>query len=337
VKRILFLLFTIGLLSIGVMYYLIAISPAFKGDEPIEIKIRKGDAWSSVRSQITSSNKFKHPSLLEPVVKMLKYDKLIKPGRYVLEPDMSILKIIRKLRSGDQTPVKLTLSNITFLHQLAGRVSKQIDIDSTALANTLTDETIARSFGLNKENFGVMFLCNTYSMFWNTDIEAFLERMNTEYKRFWNEKRREKADKLGLSPEEIIILASIVQKETNYPPEYARVSGVYFNRLQKGMPLQADPTVKFALGDMSIRRILKKDLSLDSPYNTYRYKGLPPGPICLPEINVIDAVLNTEKHAYLYFCAKYGTGQHVFATSYNEHLANARAYQQALNADKIFR
>lgn len=336
-KRIAFLLISSGLLCAFALYYLTAISPAIRGDDSIEIKIRKGDTWPSVREQLTSSDKIKHPALLEPIVRALKYDKLIKPGRYVLESGMSTLKIIRKLRSGDQTPVNLTLNNITFLHQLAGRVSKQIDIDSAALANTLSDEAVARSFGFNQENFGVMFLCNTYSMFWNTDINGFLERMNSEYKRFWNDKRSGKAEKLGLSPEEAIILASIVQKETNHAPEYARVSGVYYNRLQKGMPLQADPTVKFALGDMSIRRILNKDLSFDSPYNTYKYKGLPPGPICLPEINVIDAVLNTEKHTYLYFCAKYGTGQHAFATTYNEHLANARAYQQALNNDKIFR
>jgi UPF0755 protein len=337
VKRILFFLFTIASLSVGTFYYLLALSPAIEGNASTEIKIRKSDTWTSVSQQLTSSNKIKHPFLLELAARVLKYDKLIKPGRYVLESGMSTLTIIRKLRSGNQTPVNLTLNNITFLHQLSGRVSRQLDIDSTELANTLVNDSIAFSFGFNKENFGVMFLCNTYSMFWNTDIEGFLKRMNTEYKRFWNEKRTEKANQLGLSPEEVIILASIVQKETNYAPEYSRVSGVYYNRLQKGMPLQADPTVKFALGDMAIRRILNKDLSFNSPYNTYMNKGLPPGPICLPEINVIDAVLNTEKHVYLYFCARYGTGQHAFAATYNEHLANARAYQKALNADKIFR
>lgn len=308
-----------------------------EGDESIELKIRNGDTWSSVQGHLTATNRIKHPKLLEPVARVMKYDRLIKPGRYVLEPNMSILNVIRKLRSGDQTPINLTLNNITFLHQLAGRVSRQIDVDSTELADALTDEAVASSFGFNKENFGVMFLCNTYSMFWDTNIEGFMERMNAEYQRFWNDKRTGKAVKLGLSPEEVIILASIVQKETNHAPEYSRVSGVYYNRLRKGMPLQADPTVKFALGDMSIRRILNRDLSFDSPYNTYQNKGLPPGPICLPESNVIDAVLNTESHGYLYFCAKYGTGQHAFASNYNEHLANARAYQQALNADKIFR
>jgi UPF0755 protein len=174
-------------------------------------------------------------------------------------------------------------------------------------------------------------------MFWDTDIAGFLDRMHKESDRFWNEDKTNRARSLGLLPDEAIILASIVQKETNHRPEYSRVAGVYLNRINRGMPLQADPTVKFALGDMAIRRILKKDLSVDSPYNTYLNKGLPPGPICLPDINVIDAVLNAEKHSYLYFCATYGSGKHAFAVTYNDHLKNAAAYQRALNQEEIYR
>jgi len=321
----------------GGLFYLSFIAIVLEGEQPIEVLIRKGDSYASVETQLTTSNELQYGFLLKPIAKALKYDAYVKPGRYLIQPGSTILDIIRKLRSGNQDAVNVTLNNITFLHQLAGKVAAKLDIDSTELANNLYNLEVAQQYGFAKESFAAMFLCNTYSFFWNTSIDGFLQRMQSEYQRYWNEDRVNKAKQLNLEPEEVIILASIVNKETNYRPEYPKVAGVYLNRLRKGMLLQADPTVKFAIGDMAIRRILNTHLQTDSPYNTYKYTGLPPGPICLPELDVIEGVLNAQKHDYLYFCAIYGSGQHAFAVTYDQHLKNARAYHQALNREKIYR
>jgi UPF0755 protein len=336
-KKLLFLILVVGMVAALTFYYLINVAPALKGDEKIEVLIRKGDSFANVEAQLTNSPDLKYGFLLRPVAKALKYDLYVKPGRYLIQPGSSIFEIIRKLRSGNQDAINVTLNNITFLHQLAGKVAAKLDIDSTDLANTIYDSSIAQKYGFSKESFAAMFLCNTYSFFWNTSVEGFLERMHDEYQRFWNDERTNKALKLNLKPEEVIILASIVNKETNYRAEYPKVAGVYLNRLRKGMLLQADPTVKFAVGDMAIRRVLNTHLQTDSPYNTYMYVGLPPGPICLPELDVIEGVLNAQQHDYLYFCAIYGSGQHAFAVSYDQHLKNAREYHQTLNRQKIYR
>jgi UPF0755 protein len=335
-KKLLLLALLLALLISGGAFYITTQSPAWQGEQSIEILLRRDDPWSVVENQL-SKHEIRYAFLIKPVAIALKYDTNIKPGRYLIVSGSTILDIIRKLRSGNQDAVNLTLNNITFLSQLAGKVAGKLDIDSTELIATLQDRIIAEKYGFSQDNFGVMFLCNTYSFFWNTSIDGFLDRMNLEYNRFWNAERLSKAQQLKLSPEQIIILASIVNKETNYRPEYARVAGVYLNRLEKGMPLQADPTVKFAVGDMGLRRILNTHLQTDSPYNTYQRTGLPPGPICLPELDVINGVLNAEQHKYLYFCAIYGSGQHAFAVTYDEHLKNARKYHQALNAQKIYR
>lgn len=336
-KKFLFAILLVGIAIGAGFYYLANVASALKGDEPIEVLIRKGDAYSSVEAQLTNSNELQYGFLLKPVAKALKYDLYVKPGRYVVQPGSTILDIIRKLRSGNQDAINVTLNNITFLHQLAGKVAAKLDIDSTELSNAFYDSDIAQKYGFSKESFAAMFLCNTYSFFWNTSVEGFLDRMQDEYQRYWNEERTSKALKLNLQPEDVIILASIVNKETNYRPEYPKVAGVYLNRLRKGMLLQADPTVKFAIGDMAIRRILNTHLQTDSPYNTYKYTGLPPGPICLPELDVIEGVLNAQQHDYLYFCATYGSGQHAFAVTYDQHLKNAKAYHQELNRQKIYR
>lgn len=336
-KKFLLIILITGI-AVGLyFFYLVNVAPALKEDQSIEVLIRKGDNYSGIEAQLTNNNELQYGFLLKPVAKALKYDKYVKPGRYVIKPGSTILDIIRKLRSGNQDAINVTLNNITFLHQLAGKVALRLDIDSTELANALYDANIAGTYGFSKESFAAMFLCNTYSFFWNTSVEGFLERMHDEYQRYWNDERSNKALKLNLKPEEVIILASIVNKETNYRSEYPTVAGVYLNRLRKGMLLQADPTVKFAVGDMALRRILKTHLQSDSPYNTYKYSGLPPGPICLPELDVIEGVLNAQQHDYLYFCAIYGSGQHAFAVNYDQHLKNAREYHKALNREKIYR
>lgn len=330
------LLFIVTLAFIGVGFgYLLLFSNQVKNDS-VEIKIRKGDNWNIVKYQL-EEGEIKTPLLIELAARILKYDQNIKTGRYVFKSGSTAFDIIRKLRSGNQDAVNFVINNITFPEQLASRVAQKLDIDSTEFIQYITDPIIAQEYGFTKDNFWSIFLCNTYQLYWDIGLDGFIERMHSEYKKFWTEERRQEALQRGLLPEEAITLASIVQKETNHKPEYGTVASVYLNRLRIGMPLQADPTVKYALKDLAIKRILKKDLETESPYNTYKYRGLPPGPIGLPESDVIKGVISSPKTDYLYFCAIFGSGKHAFSTNYNEHLDNARAYQKALNTEKIFR
>ena len=250
-----------------------------------------------------------------------------KPGRYVFLPDKSNKDLVRMLQMGWETPMMLTLSgNIRGLEKLSGILGKKLAADSAAFMECF----IADSLWMGK------ILPNTYEVYWTITPQKFIERMDKEYEKFWNEERTAKAAKIGLSKEEVSILASIVCEETNYGPEMPKVAGVYMNRLNRGMKLDADPTVKFALGDPTIKRILFKHLEIDSPYNTYKNLGLPPGPITIPSIKGIDAVLNYEEHNYLYFCANSNMdGTHKFARTLVEHNRNAREYQAALNRLKI--
>lgn len=330
-------LFLMSALLIGGLFYSMTSLSLITGEEEVEIKISKGSTWSNVEEELGNKSSIRYPILLQWAAKILRYEDNVRSGRYLLSTGSTAFDIIKKLRSGRQDPVRLVLNNITFDVELVSKVAKKLDIDSTEFLIYLQQEVNAKQYGFTTENFIVMFLCNTYEIYWDIGLENFVERMHQEYQRFWNVDRLAKAEALHLKPEEIIVLASIVQRETNYRPEYGKVASVYINRLKRGMLLQADPTVKFALKDFALKRILKKDLEVDSPYNTYRYKNLPPGPIGLPEIDVIDGVLNASATNYIYFCAIYGSGQHAFSTNYNEHLRHARRYHTALNQQKIFR
>jgi len=265
------------------------------------------------------------------VAEWKKYGDKILAGRYEIHDGMSNNELINLLRSGKQTPVKLSFISVRSLPILAGKVAVYIEADSTQIANLLMDPATAQKYGFNKQTFPAMFIPNTYEFYWNTSAEKFLERMADEFKKFWNEDRVAKASKLGMSQSEVSTCASIVESETQKNDEKARIAGVYINRINKGMLLQADPTVVFAVGDFSLKRVLKRHLKIDSPYNTYVYPGLPPGPICIPSVSSIDAVLNYENHSYYYFCAKEDfSGYHVFASSLRQHNANARRYHRAL-------
>ncbi|MCO5233808.1 MAG: endolytic transglycosylase MltG [Chitinophagales bacterium] len=310
---------------------------ATASDYQLEVKIRKGDSWGELAPQFKNDKHIRNFYLIELVARMMSLDKNIKSGRYLIRGGDSIFRVLRKIKIGHQDPVNFVINNITYPSQLAGRVSQKLDIDSTAFLEFISSEENAKSYGFDKDNFWSMFLCNSYQLYWDIDIEGLAARMDKEFQRFWNDERKLKAQNLGLTPQEVIILASIVQKETNYKPEYSTVASVYFNRLRIGMPLQADPTIKFALKDMSIKRILHADLKIPSKYNTYMNTGLPPGPIGLPELDIVDAVLATPSNKYLYFCAVFGSGKHVFSNTYSEHLIHARNYQRALNNEKILR
>ncbi len=265
-----------------------------------------------------------------------KYKDSVKPGKYKIIAGMNNNELINMLRSGKQEPVKLVFNNIRTKEQFAGKISKLIEADSLSIIKSLNDKETAKKYGFTQDNFIAMFIPDTYEIFWNTSAEKFLEKMAKEYKNFWTADRKAKAEKAGLKPVEISIIASIVQEETNKTDEMSTIAGVYINRIHKGMLLQADPTVKFAIGDFTIKRILNKHLQYDSPYNTYKYAGIPPGPICIPSSKTIDKVLDYEKHKYIYFCAKEDfSGYHNFAITAAEHSRNAKRYQNELNKRKI--
>lgn len=262
-----------------------------------------------------------------------KLDKKYKPGRYRITANMSNNALVNMFAGGRQIPVKITFNNIRTRKELAERVGEQLECGKDSLLNLLNDEKTAEKYGLNKDNFLVLFIPNTYEFYWNTSANQFVSRMHSEWKNFWTADRLKKAKSIGLTPAEVSVLASIVKGETNKSNEMDEIAGVYINRLKKGWKLQADPTVIFGIGDFTITRVLKKHLEYDSPYNTYIHEGLPPGPIILPDATVIDKVLNYSHHDYMYFCAKEDfSGYHNFAVTSSQHSANARKYQQALAA-----
>jgi len=244
--------------------------------------------------------------------------------------------LIRILRSGRQTPVKLTFNNIRTKQQLAARLSTELMADSTSILKLLNDTAFLASYNLNPNTSISLFIPNTYEVFWNLNAKELFERMNKEYAKFWTDERKAKAAAIPLTPTEVTTLASIVEEETNNKHDRPMVAGLYINRMKAGMPLQADPTVKFALGDFGLKRILFGHLRTESPYNTYKHLGLPPGPIRVATENGIDAVLNYTHHKYIYMCASETlNGEHKFAATWEEHQVNAKKYRKGLDDRKI--
>ena len=270
--------------------------------------------------------------------KYKKYPKAIHAGKYTITSEDTPYSLFVKLARGHQTPTQLVINNIRTLDQLAEQVSTQIMAHASALKSYFQNPQVLEELGYTYETLPCLFIPNTYEVYWNMDAKDFVERMIKEYNRFWNKERLNQAKKINLSPLQIAILASLVEEETNLNQEKSRVAGLYINRLHRGMLLQADPTIKFALQDFSIRRITNAMLEVESPYNTYKYAGLPPGPIRLPSVQGLESVLNYEKHKYLYMCAKEDfSGQHNFATNLQQHMINARKYWSALNQRKIYK
>ncbi|MBN2612302.1 MAG: endolytic transglycosylase MltG [Bacteroidales bacterium] len=266
------------------------------------------------------------------------YPRHVHPGRYVLKNRMSNNQLINMLRSGLQKPVYVTFNNIRFLEQLALSISKQIEADSASIMALFRNDSFLKEHGFNYYTVKAMFIPDSYEFWWNTDALGFFTRMKKEYEKFWSEERLNKASTIGLSPAEVSTMASIIEEETRKNDEKSRIAGVYINRLEKGIRLQADPTIKYAMGNFNVSRILKHQLEVESPFNTYKYAGLPPGPIRIPSIVSIDAVLDYEKHDYLYFCARADfSGYHEFAKSLEQHNRNARLYQRALSRRRIYR
>lgn len=306
--------------------------PNFRRDAVIYV--RPETTADEVYAELIRDAGVRRPYSLDRVFRNKRVSEYITPGRYVVKSDYTGVYVARMLNNGWQTPCKLVLSGtMRRKEQIASKVGLQLMVDSSTVMRALSDKALLARFGFTPSNVFSLFIPDTYEMYWTADMEDVLARQKAAYDAFWTEERRAKAKALGLTPAQASVLASIVAGETNYQPEMPKIAGVYLNRLHIGMKLQADPTVAFCLG-YNTGRILKKDLQIDSPYNTYKYPGLPPGPICVPSKPCLEAVLAPEGD-YLYFCANSNfDGTHLFAKSYAEHLRNARAFQRNLNNQK---
>ena len=273
---------------------------------------------------------------LKTIIRHSDYGKNIRTGRYAIEPSDGAITVFHRLKSGRQTSMSIVVPEVRTMDRLAGVLSHKLMLDSATIAEALTSEETCKHMGYDTCTIAAMFVPNTYDVYWNMSIEDLLERMKKEHDRFWKGDREAKAAKMQLTPVEVATIASIIDEETSNNAEKPMIAGMYLNRLKAGMPLQADPTIKFALKQFELKRIYNKLLTTDSPYNTYQHQGLPPGPIKIASIKGIDAVLNYVDHNYLYMCAKEDfSGTHNFAHTYQEHLKNAAKYTKALNARGI--
>jgi UPF0755 protein len=278
------------------------------------------------------SEVFKNVNGFVRIIQYLGFEHKLKPGRYEVEAGMNNYRLVRLMVSGQQKPMDITFKYAERKDDLVRFWCTKLEADSNELMALLSDASLFEDIGLDTQNSVSLFIPNTYNFYWNTPAEDLLLRFKREYLAFWTENRRAQAAALNLTPKQVSIFASIVQKETFQKSEMPIVAGVYYNRLKRGMPFQADPTILFAVNDKSIRRVSGKMLKEVSPYNTYLYTGLIPGPICVPNVHAIDAVLNLQRHNFLYFCAKEDfSGYHNFAATFAQHQLNARKYQRELN------
>lgn len=303
-----------------------------KGEETAYLYIDGDDDMDSVSVKLEQIATPTGVSAVRNLARHTGYTNHVRTGRYALEDGMGALKFFRHLRNGQQDPVKLVVPSVRTKDRLAEEISKVMMFSKDDLLKVLNDEKECEKYGMDTATVVCLFIPNTYEMYWDMKIDKFMERMKKESASFWKGNRQKKADDLKLTPNQVITLASIVDEETANNPEKPMIAGMYYNRYIQGMPLQADPTIKFALQQFSLRRIYNNMLSVQSPYNTYRNIGLPPGPIRVPSVAGIDAVLNLVHHDYLYMCAKEDfSGTHNFAKTYSEHLQNAAKYSEALN------
>lgn len=305
-------------------------------DDRSILYIPTGSDFSDVMKILLKNDLISNEASFRWVAERMNYIDRVLPGRYRISDRMNNRELITLLRSGIQEPVNVTFNNIRNSEQLASVVARQIEADSSAITGLLKNREFMTSLEIPEGDPVVMFIPNTYEFYWNTSAKEFLQRMAREYHSFWNENRVAQARRIGLTRYEVSTLASIVDKETNMNDEKARIAGVYMNRYNRGWKLEADPTLVFASGDDNINRVLNVHKEIDSPYNTYMYSGLPPGPICVPSVSALLAVLEYERHEFMFFCAKHDfSGYHSFARTYSQHLVNARKFQNELNRRNI--
>lgn len=327
----------IGFICTGTIYYFL-FAPQFHPQKTTYIYIDRDDTIDSIYNKVKNQG---HPTSFKGFLWMAKYrdyPRNIHTGRYAIHPGENVYHVFSRLYRGYQDPINLTIGSVRTLDRLARSIGKQLMIDSAEVAKVMNDSLFQHKLGYNKETIPCLFIPETYQVYWDMSVTDLFERMQKEHQKFWNQERLNKATAIGMTPTEVCTLASIVEEETNNNPEKPMVAGLYINRLHSDMPLQADPTIKFALQDFGLRRITNAHLSVDSPYNTYRNLGLPPGPIRIPSPIGLDAVLNYVKHDFIYMCAKEDfSGTHNFASNYADHMKNARKYWNALNERKIFK
>lgn len=333
----------IALIGAGIGYYgystLMTPNIQVPTDEQKFLYIRHGDKLDDVVSALEKTGTVKDINSFVTTAKLKKYDKHVKSGCYLLKDKMNNFDLVRLLASGNQTEVKLTFNNKRTAPELAGRLAEVLEMDSITALKAIKDEKLLKQWGVDANNAIGLFVPNTYRVYWDITPEKLMSRIKKEYDAFWNEKRKNKLARTGLTQQEVSVLASIVEEEQNQKyDEQPLIAGLYINRLRKGMKLESDPTVKYAANDFTLRRVLNEHLQIDSPYNTYKYAGLPPGPIRIPSIQSIDAVLNYKETDYIYMCAKEDfSGYHNFAVTGAEHSANAARYHAALNKQKIYK
>ena len=306
--------------------------------EKATIYIPENATFNQAMDSVENNLIIKNKKILKWVAEKKKYPRLLKPGKYVIDRPLSYNELINMLRGGKQTPIRITVNNIRTINELAGRIGGQIEADSAEIIGFFSNPENYSGDGFKPENVISVFIPDTYEFYWNTGANKLYNRMLREYRKFWNRERLQKSGEIGLTPVEVSTLASIVDEEALKSDEKPRIAGVYLNRLKRGIPLQADPTIKFAINNFTVNRILYKHLETESPYNTYKHAGLPPGPIACPSINGIEAVLNAEKHDYIYFAAKSDfSGYHNFSRTLSEHNRYANQYQRELNKRRIYR
>lgn len=337
--RVLLTVFVLGAIVAGVLgvrMYRVVFEPVV--EKRHQIFLETATPFSQLVSQLAEDSVIPSKSKIHLVARLKKFDHSVAAGRYLILQGMSYNSLINLFRSGNQTPVQLTFNNIRTREEMAGVLSKQLMSDSVMLVQQFRNEEFVQEYGFDIHTALCPFIPNTYEVYWNIPPEKLYERMVNEFTNFWTSTNIEKAKTKGLTTIEVVILASIVEEETRSSKEKPIVAGLYLNRLNRGIPLQADPTLRFAKNDFTIKRVLNEHKKIDSPYNTYKYKGLPPGPIRVPEISTIKAVLNAKKHKYIYMCAKADfSGEHNFASTLKQHNKNAREYQRELNKRKIYR
>jgi UPF0755 protein len=337
------LITVLALVAVGALVawqaYRLVYAPNISTDKPsVLFYIATGSDFDNVVTGLEADGLLMDRARFVLLAQLKKYDRNVRPGRYRLRKGMGNNELVNILRAGLQEPVKVTFNNIRLKEDFAARIGRLLETDSVAVMERLNDPSYSARYGLNPETILTMMVPNTYEMWWNTDADGFFDRMEKEHRLFWDADRIRKSQAQGLTPTEAVILAAIVERETNRESEKPTIAGVYLNRLRKGMALQADPTLVYANRDFDARRVLNWHKEIESPYNTYKYTGLPPGPICVPSPTSVDAVLSAPRHSYIYFCARPdGTGYHDFSVTFDQHLAFARAFQRNLNKRDIKR
>ena len=327
-------------LAVCTVVFMILLFPVFMTGAPREanIKIPAGATEKNVRDSLEKYFGNEYTDKVMNLVSLRDMDFSTRHGAYTIEKGTSPLTAMRKLTSGAQTPVKITINGFRSLPKLIERISAKMEFPEDSLRQVLQDPLVMKEYGLTPESAMALFIDDTYLIYWNATPRELVEKIGDNYKKIWNQQRTEKAEKLGVSPADLTIIASITDEETNNKAEKGTIGRLYLNRVNKKMKLQADPTVRFAIGDFTIKRVTKKDLQYQSPYNTYLNSGLPPGPIRTTSEATISAILDSKPNDYLYMCAKEDfSGTHNFATTYDEHMQNARRYQAALDKRGITR